>query len=504
VRDGGGIQREVVVSLAVLMASATGLLMGLFLWAQGIQSERLQPLLARALHDEANGPVFRMGGVSPGIDWWIVSESGHFSEVSAMAGPIDADSLALALEVRGRAPVMKRGMPWQPVRFAVRRRDGSAAVARIPPILPLAALTALLVADALVFGIFGSYLLRGRVVGPMRELSAAVRSMGEGGAGARVQVEGVREVRNLAVAFNEMSEALEQRTGALEKAVGDLRQTNYQLVQARAGLDRAERLAAVGSLAAGVAHEVGNPMGALLAFLQLVEGESGLSEQGRAHLGRASEQGARVREILRQLLDFSRPPQARTDWVEVQHVASQVESLVRAQRRYDHIAFELEQEPGVVPVLSDESMLSQLLLNLVLNAAAAVGDRPDARVSVMLRPGRLRVRAGESRDAPPNPRKRADAVECEVADNGPGVAMEDRERIFDPFFTTKPPGEGTGLGLANAQRLAQEIGGSLEYEDSERLGGAAFVLRLPIGGGEPDTEARRDGSEQASPGSRTP
>jgi two-component system NtrC family sensor kinase len=70
-------------------------------------------------------------------------------------------------------------------------------------------------------------------------------------------------------------------------------------------------------------------------------------------------------------------------------------------------------------------------------------------------------------------------VACRVEDNGPGVAEEDRQRIFDPFFTTKPPGEGTGLGLANALRLAEELGGSLECEDSRELGGAEFVLRLP-------------------------
>ena len=77
-------------------------------------------------------------------------------------------------------------------------------------------------------------------------------------------------------------------------------------------------------------------------------------------------------------------------------------------------------------------------------------------------------------------RRDRDAVECRVEDNGPGVPEEDRERIFDPFFTTKPPGEGTGLGLANALRLAEELDGTLEYAPSERLGGAAFALRLPV------------------------
>jgi signal transduction histidine kinase len=319
-----------------------------------------------------------------------------------------------------------------------------------------------------------------------------------------VKADGVQEVRELADAFNEMSEALEQRTGTLEKVVGDLRLTNAQLVQARAGLDRAERLAAVGSLAAGVAHEVGNPMGALLAFLQLVERQQGLSDEGRTYLSKAAEQGGRVREILRQLLDFSRPPQARKDWVELERVAAQVESLVRAQRRYDAIDFELVAEAGIRPVIADESMLSQILLNLILNAADAVREREGARVQLTLRPGYMRLREGESRESAAA-RLQADAIECVVADNGPGVAEADRERIFDPFFTTKPPGEGTGLGLANAQRLAEELGGSLEYAMSGELGGASFVLRMPAQEAGPDRKSGRGvRGQQSSPGSRTP
>jgi signal transduction histidine kinase len=82
-------------------------------------------------------------------------------------------------------------------------------------------------------------------------------------------------------------------------------------------------------------------------------------------------------------------------------------------------------------------------------------------------------------------------VECEVADNGPGVAEADRERIFDPVFTTKPPGAGTGLGLANAQRFAEQLGGELVYAESDSLGGASFTLRLPLSPGEAGSDDGR-------------
>jgi C4-dicarboxylate-specific signal transduction histidine kinase len=263
-----------------------------------------------------------------------------------------------------------------------------------------------------------------------------------------------------------MSEALEERTQQLEKVVAELRQSNANLQRARAGLDRAERLAAVGSLAAGVAHEVGNPMGALLAFLDLVRREDSLSEAGAGYLAKASQQGTRVREILRQLLDFSRPPQLERGPLCVREVLAQTLELVRAQARYSRVVFDVSAREDVPRASADRAVLSQILLNLLVNASDAVAEEAEPRVEIHIRRGAER---GDADEAP--------GVECEVADNGPGVAEADCERIFDPFFTTKAPGEGTGLGLANSQRFAEELGGSIEVGRSP-MGGASFVLHL--------------------------
>jgi signal transduction histidine kinase len=286
-----------------------------------------------------------------------------------------------------------------------------------------------------------------------------------------------------------MSEALERRSVALEKAVAELRAVNASLRQARDGLDRAERLAAVGHLAAGVAHEVGNPMGAVLAFLDVVRRDESLSEVSRGHVGRAIEQGERVRGILRQLLDFSRPPRPSRTSVDLAAIAEQTLMLVRAQERFAAIDFGLEIAKGVRAAVADPSLVGQILLNLVLNAAAAVEPCQAPRVLLTLQPAPLRLRAGEGA-MQADGRRECDGVECRVEDNGPGVRDEDRERVFDPFFTTKPPGEGTGLGLANSLRLAEELGGVIEYTTSEQLGGAAFCLRLPVNGAEPGAAIR--------------
>ncbi len=503
-----GIQSEVLVSLAVVMLTANALLAAFFFETHSAQTERLRGPLGRALIAEARAPVFPR---EPAIEasWWTVSPDGGVRARSLGAGPIDPASFALAAEARAaEGGLLKTGAPWQPFRFAVRLdAGGEVAVARLPAAVPRSGLLGLLLADVGIFALFGGYLMRRRVAAPLSRLAAAARQLAEGEPGIRVQEEGVGEVAELGWAFNEMSAALERRTGALEKAVAELRQANASLRRARAGLDRAERLAAVGRLAAGVAHEVGNPMGALLAFLDLAGRDEGLGDDGRRHLERAAREGERVRVILRQLLDFSRPPRAARSAVDLAALAEQVVELVSAQRRYDGVAIRVERADGVPSVHADPGLVVQIVLNLAINAADAVCGGPEPRVELRIRPAVMRARSGESEEAARS-RRRPDAVECEVADNGPGVPEDDRERIFDPFFTHKPPGEGTGLGLANALRLAEELGGALEYAGASDLGGASFRLRLPVeesgDEGVRASEHRRGGAPELSPADRTP
>lgn len=479
-RSGRGVQLEVLVSLTLVMVTATGLLAAFMIRTQGIQIENLRGLIGQALRAEAHAPSFRDIGGSDVVQWWIL-ENGSFRALGAEGeAPSPAlEVLAESARFEGSA-VMGVGRPWEPLRFAVPLAGSDEiAVGRIAPAASRKVLLALLITDCVVFIAMGGYLLRRRIVIPLRQLAAAAREIGEGARGTRVHVDGEGEAAEVALAFNEMTEALEQRSAELEKAVSELRDTNRSLRRARDGLDRAERLASVGSLAAGVAHEVGNPMGALLAFLDLAKRDSGLDATTLEHLDRASEQGSRVREILRQLLDFSRPPRSLRMPLDLAAVARQTLGLVRAQSRYEAIEFEVEVEGDLASAIADEGVVAQILLNLMLNACDAALDCPGvSRVRVTLASAPLAVRRS---DAEGNRaiRSSMDGVECEVADSGAGVRDEDRERIFDPFFTTKDPGVGTGLGLANALRLSEELGGIVELRDCSPLPGAAFVLRLP-------------------------
>jgi signal transduction histidine kinase len=475
-----GLQAEVLLSLATVMLTATLVLAALLVKTHDASVRRLHPLAARALLEDARRPLPSAHSLVPELRWWTVDAEGQARPRGAHAAPIDAGSRELALEAGRRGlPLLAAGFPWQPVRFVAPEGDQVLA-ARLPPAVPGGVVLAVLLADGVVFTAFGVTLLRRRLVSPLQRLAGAARELADGDLGARAPAEGPRETWEVANAFNEMSEALETRTGALEKAVADLRRSNEQLRETRVELDRAERLAAVGSLAAGVAHEVGNPMGAVLAFVELAKRDAGISEEGRGHLDRVLQQGQRVRTILRQLLDFSRPPRTERVPVDLVAVARETAGLVSAQRRFAGVAVEVEAVGEPPAALTDPGAVAQILLNLLLNAMEALRGTgaPDARVRVAVRALPGPVRAGDD-PAEAARRSRFDAVECRVTDNGPGIAEADRERIFDPFFTTREPGEGTGLGLSNALRFAEELGGRLALEPgSER--GASFVLQLPV------------------------
>ena len=478
-----GVQAEVLLSLVLVMVTGTGLLAGVFLEINRARIESLHGLLGQGFVAQTRDPSFEVRPSEIGI-WWRIDGEGRSSALRESTEPIDPGTLELAAEVAELGePVVRSGAPWTPIRFAAPRTLGAGVIAgRIDAPVSGGVVLVLLVTDVLIFCLFGVTLLRRRIVGPLDRLARGVREIGDGDLPATLPVEGVGEIEELGAAFNEMQAALAIRSGALEKAVLELRTANTSLVQARVGLDRAERLAMVGSLAAGIAHEVGNPMGALLAFLDVAARDEGLGEEGRRCLARASEQGERVRLILRQLLDFSRPPRVKHGPIELASIARQVVELVSAQQAFADIEFSVEAEEGVGFAMGDASLASQILLNLAINAASALEGASSRRVCIQVAEDRAGRRAGDGspEHAAAIPDSRVDSIVCRVGDSGPGVPPDESGRIFDPFFTTKAPGEGTGLGLANARRFAEEMGGSVEL-DAEPcvLGGALFHFRMP-------------------------
>jgi signal transduction histidine kinase len=497
-----GLEREVLASLALVMGLATLVLVGLIVvHHEGTLRATLGPaLLAEARAGALGQPVL------PGTLWWELGPDGRFEPRLHGGRAPDAETRRLAGEAREQgAALLRLGGLGDAIRFAAPIGARRVAVAQLPATVshalrrePLLVLGLLGAADLAVFSAFAALLLRRRVVQPLLELAAAARAVGRGEV-ARAPIGGPRETAEVAHAWNEMTEALERRSDDLAKAVAELRQANRELRRTRAGLDRAERLAVVGRLAAGVAHEVGNPIGAILAFVELAARDAGLSEASRAHLERASREGGRVRTILRQLLDFSRPVRPAPVPIALAAPLEEARALVAAQAAGRRIRFETRVDPALPLASADPAVVLQILLNLLLNAADAVADAAEPVVRLELAAAPLRTRPAGAEGEGAAARALPDAVECRISDNGTGIAEADRERIFDPFFTTKPPGHGTGLGLSTALRLAEEMEGQLLLVEPPPGFATCFVLRLPAAGAGGEAAVRRkDGAVQAA------
>jgi two-component system NtrC family sensor kinase len=235
----------------------------------------------------------------------------------------------------------------------------------------------------------------------------------------------------------------------------DLQQQMKQLQTAQLQLVQSAKLAAVGELAAGVAHELNNPLTSILGFAELLAAKRGLSPEVRQDLDTITSEAYRARDIVRGLLDFARqtkPMRTRTD---VNLLLRQTLAVMRRHLEDSGIAVVDEYAPDLGFLFLDESKMKQVALNLITNAAHAMPNGGTLRVSTF---------------------RTDDEVTIMIADTGEGISPENLERIFDPFFTTKPI--GTGLGLAVSLGIVQEHGGRIAVESV--LGqGSTFTIKLP-------------------------
>ncbi|MFY3742888.1 sensor histidine kinase [Anaeromyxobacter sp. Red801] len=320
----------------------------------------------------------------------------------------------------------------------------------------------LALADAALVALLGAAILLRWVGAPVERLLAAASRIqaGEGELpplGPPGEVAGAGLGR-AALAFERTSAALGEERHRLAARVEELAAANARLAEAREELLRAERLATVGRLAAGIAHEVGNPLGAITGYAELARARlegGGAPAEVADFLARISAETQRIDAIVRDLLDFARPSRLDLAPVGLPAAIDAALRLARMQERFRGVRIELELPAQLPPVVADERRLAQVFLNLLLNAADAMEGA-----------GAVRIRA-RAVDA---------AVEVEVADEGPGIPSADLPRVFDPFFTTKPPGRGTGLGLAVCHGIMESFGGGIAAERSAR--GALLRLRL--------------------------
>ncbi len=275
---------------------------------------------------------------------------------------------------------------------------------------------------------------------------------------------------DLGIAFEKMTQNLKYEHARAAAQIAELENLNRQLAEARDSLARSEKSATVGRLAAGVAHEIGNPLGAILGYLELAKMHA--TTESKEYLQRIDNEVARIDRTVRELLNFSRPGPT-VGVLEAVPLRQAVESAVHlssAQKRLRNVEFDI-QVPNDFQVLAERHHLSQILVNLLLNA----GDAMKGEGRIEIKATCFQVGPGKrASDPPPGPR-----IEVQVVDMGSGIDPGDLSRVFDPFFTTKEPGEGTGLGLSVCHRFMETFGGEIYAANrvaNNRTKGAVFTM----------------------------
>jgi len=296
----------------------------------------------------------------------------------------------------------------------------------------------------LIAALFGVFVSR-RITRPLEQLSSAVRKIGKGDFDVNVAINSSDEIGELSDSFNGMALELKERESSLKSA-------QLALVQSA-------KMAAVGTLSAGLAHEVKNPLSAVLGYAQLSMRKLDQPEALKKNLGIIEHETRRCNEIISNLMQFSRQEKGELSRTSVNEVIKKAIQIVDHQLSLKNIRIESDLAENIAPISGNANQLQQVLMNLMINAQQAIGDEGGTVSLATLCHG--------------------GSVIITVSDTGPGVDDDVAAKIFEPFFTTKPAGQGTGLGLSVTYGIIQDHGGDILVTRADG-GGAKFVITLPV------------------------
>lgn len=303
-----------------------------------------------------------------------------------------------------------------------------------------------------------------RISEPIHAMAEAAQRVAQGDYAQKVPTGSQDELGYLAHNFNAMTSELERTNRALQESADELerkverRTAELQAIQAH--LIQSEKLAAVGKLAAGVAHEINNPLTGILTNSSLMLEDLEPDHPWREDIQTIVSETLRCRNIVKGLLDFARQTKPQRTLINMNEVADEVLNLVRNQSSFRNIRVTTELDPNLSTVLADNDQMRQVVLNIVLNAGEAMAQGGELRVT-------SKVNATQK------------GIELRISDSGPGIPNDVKTRLFEPFFTTKKT--GTGLGLAIAYGIMERHKGQLRVDTAPGKG-TTFIISLPIRG----------------------
>ncbi|MGD9000285.1 MAG: PAS domain S-box protein [Granulosicoccaceae bacterium] len=276
-------------------------------------------------------------------------------------------------------------------------------------------------------------------------------------------IEDIDEKKYLQENLQSMNERLEQRvserTAELSASKQRVEHTLQKLYQAEQQMLQAEKMAAMGTFAAGIAHELNNPLTGVLNYVQYTRDNID-DKKLRNYLDKAEHNTLRATKVIQNMLNYSRQSQAEIQDTDIATTIEQAVEIMRPELNKEHIDIKLDLQQTLPSIRANIDTLQQIFINLMANARDAMEQQADKRIA---------IRAGEEDGF----------IQVSITDNGSGIPENISNQIFDPFFTTKAPGKGTGLGLALCQRIISNLGGSISYH-SEEGRGTTFDLYIPL------------------------
>lgn len=362
----------------------------------------------------------------------------------------------------------------EPLRFEGRSIGGVALSAPLMPIYQAIrkserVILLYIVLDSIILALVGIYLLSRIVVKPIHNLLEMTEEYEGGGIIPLFDESSSNEIAKLSRSLSTMLKRLDENKKELKSHISSLEGANKELQQAQNEIVRSEKLASVGRLAAGIAHEIGNPIGIILGYLDLLKKGEITEAEREDFLSRIESEITRVNRIIGQLLDFSRPSSGKPEETHAHELIQSTVSMLKPQPMLEDIRINTELGASDDIVLANPDQLQQVFLNIMMNAADALAGKDSEGDKITSKAITIE---SENKDR---------AIELRFKDNGPGIPEEELVHILDPFYTTKEPGKGTGLGLSVCYRIVEGLGGSIRAESS-RGNGTNIIVTLPLRG----------------------
>ncbi len=315
--------------------------------------------------------------------------------------------------------------------------------------------------NAVILITVGGYLISRTVLKPIKRLLRATENFSEGDFLPDLAGSSWNEIGQLSRSLNMMLRRLEENKRELETHVSSLRKANRELQTAQKEIIRTEKMASVGRLTAGIAHEIGNPITIILGYLELLRTNEWDRTETRDFLKRIESEIDRIRHIIKQLVDFSRPSGSEQNEINIHDLLMETVEIAKPRLTKYRIGLDLKLEAARDVACVDPNQLRQVFLNIVMNALDAMKEVKGDNM--------LMIRSCN----------RKDHLEIRFTDTGPGIPADELAHIFDPFYTTKEEGKGPGLGLWICHSIMDGLGGTIRAE-SPPGEGVTVVVDLAV------------------------